>query len=238
MKPTQETYEELQQAYDWFNKALFGFTLPPCLITLQRNKRTFGFFCGSRFVNRHGLKTDEIAMNPAFFAVRPVEDVLSTLAHEMVHLWQHHFGKPGRRGYHNREWGMKMKDIGLHPSHTGQPGGKETGEQMTHFILADGTYIKACRGLLATRFALSWYDRFPAQVEVVMPSGGGVETSLAPIDAVGGLDVVTDPVASDRSNRHKYQCPGCGINAWGKPHLHLVCGSCQVDLNELTPDLD
>lgn len=236
MRPTQEAYEELQQAYDWFNKTLFGGTLPPCLITLQRNKRTFGFFYGSRFVNRQSLKTDEIAINPAFFAVRSAEDVLSTLVHEMVHLWQYHFGKPGRRGYHNKAWGMKMKEIGLHPSHTGQPDGKETGEQMTHFILADGAYIKACRGLLATRFALSWYDRFPAQVGHIAPSGGGVEISLAPVDAVRGLDVITDPVEPDRSNRHKYQCPECGINAWAKPNLHLVCGACRVDLGVLRTD--
>lgn len=48
----------------------------------------------------------------------------------MTHLWQYHFGKPGRRGYHNKEWANKMESIGLMPSSTGQPGGDKTGDKM------------------------------------------------------------------------------------------------------------
>lgn len=36
--PTQETYDELQRAYEFFNQRLFESALPPCLITLQREK--------------------------------------------------------------------------------------------------------------------------------------------------------------------------------------------------------
>ena len=43
IKPTKETYDRLQQAYEHFNKALFGGTLPNALITLQRRKGTFGY---------------------------------------------------------------------------------------------------------------------------------------------------------------------------------------------------
>ncbi|MCZ2157181.1 MAG: hypothetical protein LC114_25355, partial [Bryobacterales bacterium] len=32
--------------------------------------------------------------------------------------------------------------------------------------------------------------------------------------------------AIDRSNRVRYSCPQCGVNAWGKPDLNLVCGDC------------
>jgi len=42
--PTEEAYTELQKAYDFFNHALFGNKLPPCLITLQRKARTYGYF--------------------------------------------------------------------------------------------------------------------------------------------------------------------------------------------------
>jgi hypothetical protein len=37
------------------------------------------------------------------FATRKATEVLSTLAHEMTHLWQHEFGTPPRKGYHDRE---------------------------------------------------------------------------------------------------------------------------------------
>jgi hypothetical protein len=33
---TREDYGEFDAAYGWFNEKLFGGTLPPCLITLQR----------------------------------------------------------------------------------------------------------------------------------------------------------------------------------------------------------
>ena len=135
----------------YFNRALFDGQLPNCLITLQRSKRSYGYFCGDRFGRTDGLVTDEIALNPRYFHVRPVEEVLSTLAHEMVHLWQHHYGKPGRGRYHNREWAQRMKAIGLHPSSTGKEGGQETGDSVGHFIVPGGPFEVAAHELLMTR---------------------------------------------------------------------------------------
>ena len=101
VKPTEEAYAELQHAYDFYNSGLFGGRLPSCLITFQRQKRTFGYYSKDRFGTRDGRKTDEIAMNPEYFAVVPMVEVLQTLVHEMTHLWQEHFGKPSRACYHN-----------------------------------------------------------------------------------------------------------------------------------------
>ena len=108
LKPTKETYNEMQVAYEFFNENLFCDSLPNCLITLQREKRTLGYYSPDRFVNKSQIKTDEIAMNPSYFSIRSIEETLSTLVHEMVHLWQEHFGKPGRARYHNKEWADKM----------------------------------------------------------------------------------------------------------------------------------
>ena len=47
----------------------------------------------------------------------------------MTHLEQHHFGQPSRNGYHNKQWAELMKSVGLFPSDTAQPGGKETGQR-------------------------------------------------------------------------------------------------------------
>jgi SprT-like family len=91
--PTTQTYTSLTTVYDYFNKKLFAGSLPPCLITMQRHKGSHGYFSGERFANSQNPKdvTDEIALNPLHFATRLKREVLSTLAHEMVHLWQHHF---------------------------------------------------------------------------------------------------------------------------------------------------
>ena len=80
----------------------------------------------------------------------------STLAHEMAHAWQYHFGKPSAEaGYHNVEWGTKMEEIGLMPSNTGEPGGKRTGQQMTHYIVEDGPFAEAASDLLGSRLGQS-----------------------------------------------------------------------------------
>jgi hypothetical protein len=47
--PTEQAYAELQHAYDVFNMQLFGGTLPPCLITMQRRPRTYGYFSRDRW---------------------------------------------------------------------------------------------------------------------------------------------------------------------------------------------
>jgi predicted SprT family Zn-dependent metalloprotease len=248
-RPTKQTYDELQLAYDWFNQHLFAGALPSCLITLQRNKRTMGYFSKERFVDHGGLKTDEIAMNPEYFAVQTVEDVLSTLVHEMVHLWQEHFGKPGRGKYHNQQWADKMIAIGLCPSDTGKTGGKQTGDQVDHYIVKSGKFLASCKALLDTDFKISWYDRYPAWLPAAPPStftaaddvhvvvGGLGEFDKDISDsyqAVNEIPALASPYlelvsrAPDNSNRTKYRCAVCEIQAWGKPNLNLVCGDCHT----------
>ena len=159
---SHELYEQLQQVYDYFNRELFNSRLPRCLITVQReNDSIHGYFSERRFGSKHKADqaTDEIAMNPIYFVNERLENVLATLVHEMVHLEQAHFGKPGRGRYHNQEWGDLMKRVGLMPSHTGEEGGKQTGDQMTHYIMQDGPFDVACHRLLSTGFGLSWYDK-------------------------------------------------------------------------------
>lgn len=159
--PTNEIHQALQFAYDFFNINLFNNQLPNCLISLQRKAKTQGYFSFRRFISDDGKYTDEIALNPEFFGVLPILDTLSTLVHEMCHLWQQHFGKPGRRGYHNKEWADKMEAIGLMPSDTHKPGGKRTGEHMGDYILENGLFIQIAQNLLKTNFSITWYDVYP-----------------------------------------------------------------------------
>lgn len=158
IKPTKETYDRLQYLYDYLNRHLFDSELPGCLLTLQRRKRTYGFFSRNRFTRQDGERTDEIALNPAHFKGRSNEEILATLAHEMVHQWQHHYGKSGRGSYHNRQWAEKMKSIGLQPTDTGEEGGKETGERVFHFITPGGLFEKTATRLSSKGLAVHWVE--------------------------------------------------------------------------------
>jgi len=105
----------------YFNKTLFNQALPPCLITLQRHGRYYGYFSPERFKHRDkDTTTDEIAINPDYIHQVDVIEVLATLVHEMLHLQQEHFGTPSRGRYHNKQWAKMMEDVGLIPSDTGK----------------------------------------------------------------------------------------------------------------------
>lgn len=199
--PTEE-YSAFDQAYDYFNAELFEGRLPLCMITLNRKANTAGYFSPERFNSRQADDlTDEIALNPDGFEGRTDREVLSTLVHEMAHLWQQHFGAPSRGRYHNHEWAAKMDSLGLTPSSTGEPGGKRTGQRMSHYIIDGGPFDASCRALLSTGFKLTWQSK-----------------------RTGNGDKVT------KKDKIKYTCPDCGVNAWGKPGLHLICGECQQRL--------
>ena len=65
-----------------------------------------------------------------------------------------------------------------------------------------GPFDQACAKFLARGFTLSWHDR-------TREDAGS-----------------TKPV----NTRMKYTCPECGVNAWAKPNIVLVCGACQTIL--------
>lgn len=251
-RPTLEAYNELQLAYDHYNAALFDGQLPQCLITMQRQANCMGYFSRKRFVRSDGQTTDEIALNPEMLASNPITETLQTLVHEMVHLWQYHYGKPGRRGYHNREWGLKMEAIGLMPSSTGKPGGAKTGERMADYPIIGGPFLEATRKLLTSDFRISWHDRYPARRAVQMQQDPETQQMVAAIEMELGAPIQSDmdavkqvqlavaqedPPRPRVSTRSKYRCPGnCKQQLWGKPNLKVICGLCSQAFDEV-PEL-
>jgi predicted SprT family Zn-dependent metalloprotease len=205
INPTQQTYKTLDDAYRFFNKRLFKGKLPPCLITMQRSKKAYGYFAGGRFGSVDGKQvTDEIALNPSHFRSRTTEQSLSTLVHEMAHLQQHHFGKPSRIGYHNKEWAGLMRAVGLIPSDTGAPGGREVGQKVSHYIDEGGAFDKACAELLRAGFNALYVE--------LWSEGDAAKRK------------------KKSASKTRYSCPTCGLNAWAKPQASLVCGECEEPL--------
>jgi hypothetical protein len=203
--PTTQTYGGLNRAYVFFNVRLFNGRLPPCLITMQRKKGSYGYFAPARFGRKDEI-TDEIALNPAHFD-EGERETLSTLVHEMAHLWQQHFGKPSRNGYHNKEWGRMMKEIGLHPSSTGREGGKETGQRVSHYIVAGGAYDLA-------------FEAYKAKHGLIDLFG----------DRWQETEAQKKTKAKKNGSKTPYVCPDCDLKAWAKPDAALICGDCEIAL--------
>jgi predicted SprT family Zn-dependent metalloprotease len=216
--PTLRAYHEVQLAYDFFNVEFYSGKLPPALITFRgKGSRSLGYYSPKRFATTAGVTTDEIALNTRHFKNQSFTDVMATLVHEMVHLWQQHFGaKRSRSAYHNKEWAGEMLRLGLHPSHTGRAGGRMTGQQMHHYIAPQGAFAIAVKKLTAMLPGITWFD---VQVADMLPKG------------LADLELVTPPRGlSGRRTIYRCPSPSCGDRAEGKSTLFLICGKCNLQM--------
>jgi predicted SprT family Zn-dependent metalloprotease len=153
MKP-METYDVLHEAFQFFNKELFGGKLSDCLIVLHRKRSAYGYFWAEQFTG----KVHEIALNPEHIRTRKPRDTFSTLVHEMVHQLQQEHGKPPKGAYHNKQWASMMRDVGLQPD-DGQ--GNETGRCVSHRIINGGRFDTAFKNF-AERYDVNLLGTMPA----------------------------------------------------------------------------
>lgn len=198
--PTTEQFTAYQAMYAYFNRVLFAGQLAPVILNFSRaSARTLGFFAPKRW-GRGADSTHEISLCPSYLALRPPKETASTLVHEMAHAWQEEHGKPGRGRYHNQEWADKMKAIGLQPTATGELGGPETGDSMTHVIVKGGPFDRA-------------YDAMPKDCQLPWTSFDREKSKT-----------------KRKPSKVKFTCATCGCNAWGKPTLSLMCGDCEEQM--------
>jgi hypothetical protein len=226
---TTVQFKTLDDLYQYYNKALFGGSLAECIVNMSRHNNTYGFFAAGRWKSREKGEektAHEISINPDYLD-RPFEEWHATLVHEMAHLWQQDFGHPSRAAYHNKEWAWKMRELGLIPSSTGKPGGKETGQFVSHYIDPGGAFIGAF-GRLAQEdleaLRLKYLPAFPRKEPEPRKRKPGPEEGAGGGAGEGGEGEAAG-TAGPYTSKNKYSCP-CGCNVWGKPGLKIVCGEC------------
>lgn len=144
--PTELQAEALVYWFDHFNKFLFGGELDrnKVIIINSRQRGALGHFWGERWANPDLTVTErncEISLNPDHMFGRSVKDIASTFVHEMCHMWQEYYGKPGRNGYHNKEWSNKMVSVGLKPYCIKT--GKLSGPRCSHKIVEGEVFEQA-----------------------------------------------------------------------------------------------
>jgi hypothetical protein len=179
-------------------------------MTYQRKAHSAGYFSANRFAGRvEKFVFHEVALNPDGFSGQTDKQICQTLVHEMVHVWQHAFGTPSARGYHNKEWAVKMKAVGLQPSATGMVGGKETGQRMADYVIPGGAFEQAHEKLAAT----GWKS-YVQSAHRPGPKGGA------------------------NNSKTKFTCGSCGDNAWGKPDLRIRCENCDARMSPASASYD
>lgn len=116
----------------------------------------------------------------------------------MCHQWQFYFGTPSRKGYHNWEWATKMIEIGLQPSSTGEPGGRQTGQSMSDYIISGGKF-DIVAGAFILKNKLEW----------------------------NSIRETAKEKKTRTKTREKFTCPDCHQACWGKKTANLMCGICE-----------
>jgi hypothetical protein len=199
-KYTIEFYSNLQKAYDYFNKELFQDELPQCVIVCNRKKNVLGYHCPNVFKDNDQNNISEIALNPDHFN-RDSKEILSTLAHEMAHLLMFVKGNGTKKGFHNKQWGEAMLQIGLQPLDTETGEEKLTGFKMTHRIIEGDLFDLVSDKLL----------------------------EMISFDFVN-ISEEEKPKKERKKNKNKFQCPVCGIEVSGKGEIRLKCLDCDKEL--------
>ena len=207
--PTSRTLQCLCEAFDHFNRELFGGLLRRPMLTISSHSGSDGYYKPDRFgdVRDPELKADEIAISLKL-KDRPLRDALAVLVHNMVHAAQHQFGqesewgRASRPGYHNRWFTAAMAVIGL-------PCDKSSGQDVHHAIEPGGPFDRFCTALIDSGYTIDWIE---LPEERSAPAGAGGQSN-------GGRRR-RDPKV------FKYHCPNCLIEVLGRRNLVLTCVAC------------
>ena len=202
---TIQNIEAFQNAFEYYNAVLFDGCLPSCHLGFGRRRNALGVFYNDLWQKGEN-QLSEISLNPDYLSRKPI-DVFSTLVHEMTHLWQAVFGKPGKGNYHNKQFSNKMEELGLITSKTGFPGGDRTGQPMSHYIQNGGRYAQAFKAM-PKAFLFPWIDK----------------NNLGELSNVRGKKLLSKRAIKQR--KVTYYCYECKSKVWGKPKLKIICGEC------------
>ncbi|MBQ7507018.1 MAG: SprT-like domain-containing protein [Lachnospiraceae bacterium] len=207
LKNMQET---LEMGFDVLNKVYFASALPVPVITIMTSPRTNGHFTTGRTWRAENEYLHEINIS-AEHLDRPIENIMATLCHEMVHYYCLINGikdtsQNGR--YHNRKFKEEAEKRGLQISYA-QGIGYSATEPRDDFkeILKEYGIAKP---IDLNRESMKEFK--------------GIDVGGASGNGDSGTGVVNKPKCSTR----KYQCPGCGNSFRATKDLNVVCGDCWV----------
>ena len=201
----------LNKIFDLLNQEFFESSLSRPTITIQSTPKAYGHFSLSEntWISKIG-GTHEINIGAGTLS-RPIENVVATLLHEMVHYFNHINGvQDCSRGntYHNRRFKEAAECRGLIISHTDKYGWSHTepSDELLEFCLRFGLTEILINRNEATYFRV----------------GGGTGTH----DGAEGNPPRT-------SSTRKYICPCCGMSVRATRTVRIACMDCNEQMVEV-----
>ena len=198
----------LNKIFDLLNEEFFENELSRPTITIQSTPKAYGHFSlrEDTWVSKLG-GTHEINIGAGTLS-RPIEEVVSTLLHEMVHYYNDERGvQDCSRGntYHNRKFREEAERRGLIVEHSDKYGWSHTSPSD---LLLDFVLENDLSDILINRNEFSGFQM-----------GGTGTHSGTPIT----------PTAKKSSSR-KYICPCCGTSIRATKKVNIGCLDCGVPM--------
>ena len=200
--------KRLEEAYSKFNDYYFESALPDVMITIQSSRGAYGH-CTTQKVWASGDERYYELNLGAEYLDRPIENVLATLMHEMVHIYCMENGikdtsNLGR--YHNKKFKEEAEKRGLLISKHDYIGWSVTqpSEKFIGVIKEMGLDV-ACENC-----------RVGEKIQLGGDSSDGDDTP--------GIE--KKPRIKKPSSTRKYVCPFCMVSIRATRDVHIICADC------------
>lgn len=199
----------LNMIFDLLNARYFEGALSRPIITIQSTPKAYGHYTLYDAWSVDGDKGMREINIGAGTLSRPIENVVSTLLHEMVHYHNDQSGvKDCSRGntYHNRKFKDAAEACDLLVEHHDTYGWSITApsDALVEFCLEnDLREIRLCRN------------------DIVLPRVSGTGTHAGTFTFGGG---------SKKSSTRKYVCPCCGMSVRATKAVNIACLDCNEQL--------
>lgn len=211
---TSRTAGYLEKIFRALNEDFFSGELEEPIITIQSTKGAYGHVTISKVWKsengqRHELNIGADTMN------RPIENIVATMLHEMVHLYnlQHEIKDTSRSyTYHNKKFKTKAESVGLIIEHNDKIGWSITSpsEELIDYIISkDWEEISLNRGL-----------GFSPRPDGAPKTGGK-----------DGEDEDGEP--KKKSSTRKLVCPCCGCSVRATKKVRIMCMDCMEEMTEV-----
>lgn len=204
---TSRTAGYLEKIFRAVNAKYFGGQLEEPIITIQSTPKAYGHVTVAKAWQRGESTRHELNIGAGALD-RPIENVVATLVHECVHLWNLQNGVQdcSRSGqYHNKKFKSLAEKCDLKTSYDPRIGWSitEPTEALCEFILEQG-----------------WTDIHMSRIEwSYTPRGTGAGN--APGKPAGG---------SPNSHSIKYMCPCCKNSVRATKVVNIKCADCDMTM--------
>ena len=193
--------KRLEDAYGVFNREYFNGELPMVMITIQSSLKAYGHCTTKKIWASGSDRYYELNLSAEYLS-RPIENVLATLVHEMVHIYCMETGikdtsNNGR--YHNKRFKTEaeMRDLKIAYAPTIGWSVTEPTEVFIRNVKNWGLY-DACENYRL----------------------GALQT-----DSAEGTDK-----PRKKTSTRKYYCPVCGNSVRATKDVNILCMDCNVQM--------